>query len=210
MSYKTITKESYQATAQEYTHNVADLAPLVSINRFVTLLPPHAKILDIGCGSGRDAKIFTDKGIHVVGVDFCANLIEIAKVKAPLAEFHVMDMEEISFPHYSFDGAWASASLLHLSKQRIPAVFNTIHSILKEEGYFYLSLKNGEGERIEKDARYEGNFEKFWSFFEEKELKKMLENANFAILDLNCIEKQTAYQSHPFLLAFCQKKDFPR
>ena len=53
---KEITKESYQATANEYTQNVVNLAPTGSIERFINFLPPNAKIIDIGCGSGRDAK----------------------------------------------------------------------------------------------------------------------------------------------------------
>lgn len=62
MLHKTISQKSYQTTAKEFAKNVADLAPLESIQQFVDLLPPHAKIIDIGCGSGRDAKIFNEKG----------------------------------------------------------------------------------------------------------------------------------------------------
>lgn len=206
MSYKNITRDSYQSTAQEYARNVADLAPRDSIDKFLKILPSKSKIIDIGCGSGRDAKVFSERGIEVVGIDLCSNLIEIAKKTAPLAEFHTMDMEHLLFSPASFEGAWAATSLLHLPKQDIGTVFRKIHYILKENGYFYVSLKKGAGEGLEKDSRY-GNIEKFWSFFEEEELKNILEGAKFKIVTLNIVEQYHPYQTHPALRVLCQKSE---
>lgn len=205
MSYKAITKESYEATAEKFAGNVAELAPLASIEKFIRLLPDEAKIIDIGCGSGRDAKIFTEKGVDVLGIDFCSNLIEIAKKNAPLAEFQVMDIETLDFPDASFDGVWAAASLLHIPKIVLPDVFKKIHAILKENGYFYLTLKKGAGEVLEKDSRY-GDFQKFWSYFEEDELKEFLEAAHFKIIDFTVVKKHHAYLTHDGLRAICQKE----
>lgn len=204
MSYKKITQASYQATADKFADKVANMAPLQSIEYFARLLPSQAIILDVGCGSGRDAKVFTEKGIKVVGIDFCSNLIEIAKATAPLADFHVMDMESLTFPPRSFDGVWSASSLHHLPKKNIPAVLKQIHALLKDGGYFYLSLKKGSGEVLEEDRRY-GAFEKFWAFFQEEELKKVLEEAYFKILDFAEVERQDDYQTHPFFRVFCQK-----
>ena len=78
--------------------------------------------------------------------------------------------------------------------------------VLKECGCFYLSVKKGFGELIEEDTRYEGGFEKFWSFFEEEELKELLHTAKFKLVELTVVEKSHAYQSHPYLRAFCQKE----
>jgi 2-polyprenyl-3-methyl-5-hydroxy-6-metoxy-1,4-benzoquinol methylase len=96
MNHKEVTKKSYAAAAREYASNVAALAPIQSIERFITLLPPKAFLLDIGSGSGRDAKIFSERGLNVTGIDFCENLIEIAKATAPLVKFQVMDMDRLS------------------------------------------------------------------------------------------------------------------
>src|ERR1051326_3446983 len=93
LSDKEITQESYQATALEFAHHVADLAPITSIEQFISLLSPNPTIIDIGCGSGRDAKLFTNKGVDVLGIDFSSNLINLAKTHAPLAKFRVMDIE---------------------------------------------------------------------------------------------------------------------
>jgi SAM-dependent methyltransferase len=203
--YKEITRASYQATAKEFAQNVADLAPVESIEKFIKLLPSKAKIIDIGCGSGRDTKIFTHAGVDVLGIDFSSSLIEIAKMYAPLAKFQLMDIEAMSLPSAMFDGAWAACSLGHIPKNKILNVLNQIHILLKEEGYFYLALKKGRGEVLEKDERYTGNHQKFWSFFEEDELISYIENAGFNIVDFKLIGKKYDYQTHSAFRVFCKK-----
>ncbi|KTC66332.1 S-adenosyl-L-methionine-dependent methyltransferases (plasmid) [Legionella adelaidensis] len=203
--YKKITKESYQATAQEFARNVDDLVPTGSIEKFIKLLPPKAKIIDIGCGSGRDAKLFTNMDAIVLGIDFSSNLIDIAKRNAPLAEFQLMDIETMNLPAASFDGAWAACSLGHISKKIFPDVIKRIHFLLKEKGYFYLTLKKGANEILEQDFRYDGDIKKFCAFYEEEELKNILQEAQFKILEFDIIEKQHAYQTHDALRVFCQK-----
>lgn len=205
MTYKTVTQESYQKTAHEFARKVENLAPLESIEKFIKLLPSHAKIIDIGCGSGRDAKIFSERGLSVLGIDFCQNLIDIAKKHAPLAQFQMMDIETATFPPSSFDGAWACCSLSHISKKNFPSVLATIHSLLKTNGHLYLTLKKGIGEVQEKDLRY-GDFEKFWSFYEEKEIKELVQKAHFEILEFSVVEINDKYQTHPSLRLFCKKR----
>jgi ubiquinone/menaquinone biosynthesis C-methylase UbiE len=204
-SAKEITKESYQITAKAYASNVASLAPLASIEKFSKLLPNDATIIDIGCGSGRDAKLFNNMGVNVVGIDFSSNLLEIAKEHAPLSTFKLMDMETMDFPQATFDGVWAACSLGHIPKSHLPQVLNKINYILKDKGYFYLALKKGLGEKLEFDERYKGNIQKFWSFYEEKELKEILVAAKFSILECDVVEKSHPYQTHLAFRVFCQK-----
>ncbi|WP_019217444.1 class I SAM-dependent methyltransferase [Legionella tunisiensis] len=202
---KETTRESYQTTAVAFARNVAELAPTGSIEKFINFLPPNAKIIDIGCGAGRDAKLFSAVGAEVLGIDFSSNLIDIAQQYAPLAQFQVMDMETMSFPETSFDGAWAACSLGHLPKKSLPAVLKKIHSLLAEQGYFYLALKKGHGEMLENDARYGSDVKKFWSYYEEEELKDRLQEAHFEIIDFATVAINHHYQTHPAIRVFCRK-----
>jgi ubiquinone/menaquinone biosynthesis C-methylase UbiE len=206
ISNKEITRQSYQATASQFASNVAELAPLGSIETFTKLLPPNPKIIDIGCGSGRDAKIFSSMGAQVLGIDYCSSLIDIAKKTAPLSQFQLLDFETMELPDASFDGAWAACSLGHCAKKVFPDVLKKVHALLKEGGSFYLALKKGSGESLDEDLRYEGNIKKFWSFFEEDELINILQNAQFKILELDVVQKHHPYQTtHPALRVFSQK-----
>lgn len=202
---KETTRESYQSTAAAFARNVAELAPTGSIEKFINFLPPKAKIIDIGCGSGRDAQLFSTMGAEVLGIDFSSNLIDIAQQYAPLAQFHVMDMERMNFPEASFDGAWAACSLGHLPKKSLPAVLKKIHSLLAEHGYLYLALKKGSGEVLENDTRYGIDVKKLWAYYEEDELKDRLQKAHFEILDFATVAINHHYQTHPAFRVFCRK-----
>lgn len=205
MNYKDITKKSYQATAKKYAAKVENLAPMQSIEKFVKHLPSRAKVLDIGCGSGRDAKIFSEKGLYVTGIDLCPDLINIAKKNAPHAAFIEMDMEDITLPNNWFDGAYASSSLPHISKDAILTVFKNIHAVLKAGGYFYFNLKKGTGFGLEKDIRYEEDIEKFWAYYEEEEIKSLIQKAQFELIEIGQTEKKDPYQTHDVFRVLCKK-----
>ncbi len=205
MNYKQITQESYNATANEFAANVINLAPLESIKSMISRLAENPQIIDIGCGSGRDAKHFSELGAIVTGIDFSEKLLEIAKNHAPQAQFLNMDIENMSFDEGTFDAAWAACSLMHIPKLSLPKVLKQIHRFLKNEGYFYLALKQGKNETFERDMRYEGNVRKFWSYYEQDELRKILIDAHFSILEFELIGRTHHYQTHDAFKILCQK-----
>jgi len=115
-----------------------------------------------------------------------------------------MDREKLNFSPATFDGAWASASFLHIPKISTLQVFNKIHNFLKPGGIFYLSAKRGVGETLMQDKRYE-NRQKFWSFFESQELDKLLKEAQFDLLDIECTNPTSVYETHRMIRIFCRK-----
>jgi ubiquinone/menaquinone biosynthesis C-methylase UbiE len=202
---KLVTLNSYDVSASAYARNTADLHPREDAKQFIRSLPSHAKIIDIGCGPGRDAEIFSAAGIEVVGIDFSPKMIEAAKQNSPESTFYVMDIEKISFPAESFDGAWASCALLHIPKKSISAVLDKIHLILKPEGSFYLSVKQSDvSESFEEDSRY-GGITKYWSFYEPNELTYLLLNSGFKVVDLKLEGKSVDYQTHQMIKIFAKK-----
>lgn len=166
-------------------------------------MPSGGSIIDIGCGSGRDVKKFSDKGFHLTGIDFSPNMIVIAKSNAPKATFQTIDIHSLNLEE-TFDAAWANASLLYIPKGHLPKVLEKIYSILNDNGLFYIKMKKGTHEGIEMDTRYE-NLPKFYSYFEEKELKEVLRKAGFDLLDVFTTGKESSYQTHPYIHAFCKK-----
>ena len=78
-----ITIEAYNKTALQYAQNVANLQKTAYLTQFVSLLPAKARILDMGCGSGRDAKIFSDRGFKVTGIDLSEKMINISRKNCP-------------------------------------------------------------------------------------------------------------------------------
>jgi 8-oxo-dGTP diphosphatase len=148
-----VTWQAYESTAAEYACKVASLHPHLEAERLMCMIPPAGKILDIGCGSGRDAQIFSERGYRVTGIDYSPSMIALAKSQAPRASFEVADMLTMQIAEI-FDAVWANASLLHLAKNRLQQVLKKIYRLLNAQGVFYVMLKQGFTERVEVDTRY--------------------------------------------------------
>ena len=113
---------------------------------FLKFVPRKAKILDLGCGSGRDSAFFASLGFDVVAVDGSAELCKRAK------EIYGIDavctlFEDLSFDE-EFDAVWACASLLHVSKKDMPNILKKVSAALKPEGVLYVSFKYGNTEHV--------------------------------------------------------------
>ncbi len=121
----------------------ADVSDLYA--NFEPLLPPHAHILDIGCGSGRDSKHFLDAGFTVTAIDGSVELCNRASQMLGIPVKHML-FQDIAYES-EFDAAWACASLLHVPKAEIPDIIRRIATALKPYGVFYASFKYGTAER---------------------------------------------------------------
>ena len=141
------TLDYYDRIAEDFAADTrdADVGELHAL--FLSHLPAGARILDLGCGSGRDSRLFRDKGYEVVAVDgsreFCKIASALIGQEVLCRTFEELDFEE------DFDGVWACASILHVPSERLPGVIARISRALKVGGFFYASFKYGvfEGER---------------------------------------------------------------
>lgn len=201
-SKKTI--ESYDKTVDDYIALVDPLQPKNYSDKFLTFLKNEDKILDLGCGPGRDAKVFVEAGMQVVGVDLSEKMIEAAKKRVPKADFRVMNILNLDFTDDYFEGIWASAIFIHIPKSDIGKALKESYRVLKQDGIIYISLKKGEGEGLEPDERY-GGVEKYWSFFTEEEIFNELKIVGFKILDINTVVKDAGYATNPWINIFCKK-----
>lgn len=143
------------------------------------------EVLELGCGSGVQTKLLLSLGLSVVGIDISPNMISEAKKRAPKGDYLVGDIATVGFAKDSFDGVYARASLLHIPKKLIPKVLKSINKMLRPDGYFYLAIKEGEGEGEIEDVRHGVNVKRFFSFFVKEEIEKLIEEADFEIVELN-------------------------
>ncbi len=140
----------YQLHAQRFFSETVDVDMSELYRPFVAHLKPGARILDAGCGSGRDAKAFSEMGYEVEAFDASAELVELARQHTglPVKQMRFEEVTEVE----RYDGIWCCASLLHVPLAELPGVMAQLAKALKPGGVWYLSFKYGSGER-EKDGR---------------------------------------------------------
>ena len=170
---KESTLSYYEGSAVEYAERTlgADLASIY--DQFLELVPRGARILDAGCGAGRDLKAFLSKGYKPFGIDASQALADMAH-KYSRAPTQVRRIEDIEFDR-EFDGVWACASLLHLPKNMMPCALSKLNRALVDGGIIYISVQVGDEEGLGADGR-------FFARYQDWELAELLEKSNFRVL----------------------------
>ena len=141
----------YNYNAKEFSKNTKNIIFTEIQDKFLGYLEPKSKLLDFGCGSGRDTKYFLEHGFQVDAIDGSEELCKIASkfigIEVNCKLFQELDCKAV------YDGVWACASILHISTNDLQMVFAKIAEALKEQGVFYTSFKYGTFEGIRK-GRY--------------------------------------------------------
>ena len=102
----------YNSHADEFVRRTRNLDLSATREAFTALLPRAGRILDAGCGSGRDSLAFLEGGFSVTAFDGSNALAQLASTLTGLRVL-CLRFAELTFAS-EFDGVWACASLLHL------------------------------------------------------------------------------------------------
>lgn len=137
-------------TVQAYNQNAKALADkfdtigsrLENIKHaFSYIHKENPKVLEIGCGNGRDAEDFIKFTNNYLGIDASESMIELAKKRLPEVDFQVADMEIMDFPT-NLDLIFAFASLIHADRESLQDILKRAHQALYPGGIFHISVKH--------------------------------------------------------------------
>jgi SAM-dependent methyltransferase len=106
--------------------------------------PPH-RILDLGCGPGRDLITFRDQGHEVIGLEGCGELAAMARAAAG-CEVWEQDLLALDLPPAAFDGIFANAVLFHVPSLALPRMLESLAATLRPGGVLLCSNPRGAGE----------------------------------------------------------------
>jgi hypothetical protein len=160
------TIDYYDSNAEPYAQKTMFIDVKHLHEAFVEHLPLWARILDAGCGAGRDTRHFIESGNIVISFDGSQGMVQKC-LEYPHAYCVKLTFDEIDFKE-EFDGVWACASLLHLRQHEAVRAVYKLTTALKPGGVLFISLKAGRG-ASQPDGR-------FFQYYEEDELKRLHES----------------------------------
>jgi ubiquinone/menaquinone biosynthesis C-methylase UbiE len=172
------TRQSYDDLAEKYAAKYLGGEMRQLTDTFVTLLPPGASVLDLGCGPARDVASMQARGLKVVGLDLSFGLLcqASSSVRRRLVQG---DMRNLPFPSKLFDGVWLCASLLHIPKEQARGVLAGVRRVMGLGSVLYLGVKQGQGEEWTVDFA-----PRFFTYYQPDEIKRLLMDLGFDVESL--------------------------
>lgn len=151
--------QHYRDHAEVYARSTvhADMTALHSC--FLPHVATQGRVLDAGCGSGRDALAFLQRGYRVTALDASPEMACLAAQHTGLDVcvfdfLSLVDVTQLKLPTGTlFDGIWACASLLHVAEADQTSAWARLWALLAPGGVIYASYKLGDGERVDATGR---------------------------------------------------------
>jgi SAM-dependent methyltransferase len=154
-SIAALTLQHYNQRAEDFREGTRDhdvSQNIAALLQHIQGQPPY-RILDFGCGPGRDLKTFRALGHTAIGLDGCPRFVEMARADSG-CEVWLQNFLELELPVAHFDGIFANAVLFHVPSQELPQVLRQLHASLKPGGVLFSSNPRGENQEGWHGERY--------------------------------------------------------
>ncbi|MBK7966615.1 MAG: class I SAM-dependent methyltransferase [Bacteroidetes bacterium] len=166
---------------------------------------PNAWILEIGCGPGNITKhlVTLREDFIIHGIDFAANMIELAKKNVPTATFEVRDAKNISSLNNKYDGIMVGFCLPFLNTEESAQLILDASTLLNKNGILYLSFVEGDPSFSGFKTSSTGDRTYFY-YHELAVLTKGINDAGFEtthILHVNYGDTNSKQEIHTILIA---------
>ena len=172
------TAKSYDLIAQRYADQWFTKPATLIIDRFIGYVVSPSLVLDVGCGPGGYSYYMVSHGIRIIGIDMSRNMLNEASERCGFNKFARMNMLNMGINTDVFDGLWVCASFLHIPKRDAPVVLKELRRALRPGGVLFISVKRGRDERW---IAHGSGHQRFFAFYQEDELDRLLAAAGFAV-----------------------------
>ncbi len=171
-----LTLEHYNQHAEDFFQGTRDhdvSQNIAALLQYLAGEAPHA-ILDLGCGPGRDLKVFAELGHHAIGLEGSERFAAMARDYSG-CEVWQQDLLELDLPAGHFDGIFANAVLFHVPSQELPRLLRELRNTLKPKGVLFSSNPRGNNEEGWNHGRY-------GAFYDLETWRRFLSEAGFVEL----------------------------
>jgi SAM-dependent methyltransferase len=176
------TIEAYNKNAQFYADKFDSYGIRIEdIDRVFKLNESGSnKVLELGCGNGRDALYIVSKvgKENYLGIDASENLIKLAREKVTRATFQIKDIKELDFEIDSLGIIFSFASMLHMKLEEMVELIDKCHKMLKIGGILFISTKYGDY-REEKTVNL--GDEKYYYYYKPEDIEKLCPHKFFVV-----------------------------
>ncbi len=150
-----VTLDHYNRHAESFWHSTREHDVTENRQALIQSLdgPGPYKILDFGCGPGRDLKCFRDMGHEAIGLEGSERFVDMARPFSG-CEVWCQDFLRLHLPAEYFDGIFANASLFHVPSQELPRVLKELAATLKASGVLFSSNPRGHNQEGWNGKRY--------------------------------------------------------
>jgi SAM-dependent methyltransferase len=177
--HEQVTIAQYQAEADGFKQGTWDHDVSQNRDALLAALPNNpGKILDLGCGPGRDLVAFKTQNQTVIGLDATPAFVEMAR-QASGCEVWQQSFLSLNLPTDRFDGIFANASLIHVPRREMVRVLQDLWRSLILNGVLLMSMGRGDWEGY--TARSSGH--RYVVAWEYETLVPCLEQAGFTIIN---------------------------
>lgn len=202
------TRTAYEASAAAWAGRWEDktfIAP--RFDRFRDLLSEGARVLDLGCGPGLDAREHSARSLQVVGVDLTRAMLDYARGRSGLARCIHGDLRHLPFADRSFDGVWASASLLHLPKDQVDGALGEVSRIVRPAGVFYTAMKLGDHDAFQ-NARpgHPVHGRRYFAHYQPGEWTQRLRDAGFDLIEQHLENLEALAPDTPWIVTYARDR----
>jgi SAM-dependent methyltransferase len=150
-----VTLAHYEGGAEEFWLGTRDHDVSQNIDALLAEIggKPPFRILDLGCGPGRDLRAFASRGHVPTGLDGSSSFVRMAREHAGV-EVWEQNFLALDLPEDEFDGVFANASLFHVPSAELPRVLSELRACLRRGGVLFTSNPRGENQEGFDRGRY--------------------------------------------------------
>jgi SAM-dependent methyltransferase len=180
---------AFDLIAERYDESFTDRNAQLAAGRWlIDHLPPNARVLDLGCGSGLPtATQLAEAGFEVVGTDESGRMLELARQRVPSGTFLLRDMRDLGEDLGMFDAVVSFFSLLMLPRADVVKVLIAVRERLTDDGLLAISMVYGDMDYLPISFLGVGTFVTAWPT---DQLVQIVIDAGFEVVDTEEVDVQ--------------------